>query len=109
MHAENTIRRPIVLTEKSSRLREDENKVIFEVHPKANKIQIRDAVEKLFGVSVLAVNTSHVRGKERRMGRGKGKLQNWKKAVVTLKAGDDIQFFDEDLGGEDKEADEAEE
>jgi large subunit ribosomal protein L23 len=109
MHAENIIRRPIVLTEKSSRLREDENKVIFEVNPKANKIQIRDAVEKLFGVSVLAVNTSHMRGKERRMGRGHGKLQNWKKAVVTLKPGDDIQFFDEDAGADDESAEEAEE
>ena len=63
---------------------------------KANKIQIKDAVEKLFGVDVVTVNTSNVRGKERRMGRGYGKLHNWKKAVVTLKEGDDIQFYDEE-------------
>ncbi len=96
MLAEDIIKRPILLTEKASRLREDHHQVIFEVALKANKIQIKDAVEKLFGVGVVAVNTSNVRGKERRMGRGHGKLQNWKKAVVTLKEGDDIQFYDEE-------------
>ena len=95
MQAEEIIRRPILLTEKASRLREDENKVVFEVNPRANKIQIKSAVEELFGVGVTDVNTSLVRGKFRRMGRGHGKLQNWKKAVVTLKEGDDIQFYDE--------------
>lgn len=100
MHSENVIKRPILLTEKATRLREesdDRPKIIFEVNPKANKAQIRNAVEDLFGVSVTSVNTSNVRGKERRMGRGYGKLRNWKKAVVTLKEGDDIQFFDEDI------------
>lgn len=96
MRAEDIIKRPILLTEKASRLREDHNQVVFEVSLKANKIQIKDAVEKLFGVGVLDVNTSNVRGKERRMGRGYGKLHNWKKAVVTLKEGDDIQFYDEE-------------
>ena len=95
MQAEQIIRRPILLTEKASRLREDENKVVFEVSPRANKIQIKSAVEELFNVGVVSVNTSIVRGKFRRMGRGYGKLQNWKKAVVTLKEGDDIQFYDE--------------
>ena len=96
MRAEDIIKRPILLTEKASRLREDHNQVVFEVSQKANKIQIKDAVEKLFSVGVLDVNTSNVRGKERRMGRGYGKLHNWKKAVVTLKEGDDIQFYDEE-------------
>ena len=96
MHAEEIIRRPILLTEKATRLREDAGQVIFAVDPRANKIQIKDAVEKLFGVTVTAVNTSNMRGKFRRMGRGHGKLQNWKKAVVTLKPGDDIQFFEEE-------------
>jgi large subunit ribosomal protein L23 len=90
------IRKPIFLTEKASRLREDENKVVFEVSPKANKIQIREAIQAAFGVSVLGVNTSIVRGHMKRMGRGYGKLRNWKKAVITLKAGDTIQFFDEE-------------
>ena len=90
---ETLIRRPIILTEKSNRLRE-KNQVIFEVATDANKIQIRDAIQKLFKVTVVDVNTMNYRGKERRMGRGYGKLQNWKKAVITLKEGDQIQFFD---------------
>ena len=67
----------------------------FEVHPQANKIEIKEAVQKLFSVTVVDVNTMQSRGKDRRMGRGYAKLQNWKKAVVTLKAGDSIQLFDE--------------
>jgi large subunit ribosomal protein L23 len=90
---ETLIRRPIILTEKSNRLREG-NQVIFEVAQNANKIQIKDAIQKLFKVTVVDVNTMNYRGKERRMGRGYGKLQNWKKAVITLKEGDQIQFFD---------------
>ena len=96
MHAEQIIKRPVLLTEKVERLREDENKVVFEVDQRANKIQIRSAVEELFGVKVTDVNTSIVRGKERRMGRGHGKLQNWKKAVVTLADGENIQFYEEE-------------
>jgi large subunit ribosomal protein L23 len=95
MQPEEIIRRPIALTEKAARLRED-NKVIFEVRPGANKIQIKSAIETLFKVGVVDVNTSVMRGKDRRMGRGYGKLKNWKKAVVTLKPGDEIQFFDEE-------------
>jgi large subunit ribosomal protein L23 len=90
---ENIVNRPIILTEKSNRLRE-KNKVIFEVAPTANKIQIKDAIQRLFKVTVLDVNTMRYRGKDRRMGRGYAKLQNWKKAVITLKAGDAIQFFE---------------
>ena len=92
---EEIIRRPIMLTEKSSRLREQGNKVIFEVRPGANKIQIKNAIQELFKVGVVDVNTLVMRGKDKRMGRGYAKLRNWKKAIVTLKAGDQIQFFDE--------------
>ncbi len=92
MTPESIIRRPIVLTEKSNTLRE-KNVVVFEVLRTANKIQIRDAVQKLFKVSVTGVNTMIMRGKARRMGRGHAKTQNWKKAIVTLKEGDKIQFF----------------
>jgi large subunit ribosomal protein L23 len=94
VNPEQIIRRPIVLTEKANRLRE-QNQVVFEVARDANKIQIRDAVEKLFKVKVTDVNTLVMRGKERRMGRGYAKMQNWKKAMVTLKAGDSIDFFAE--------------
>ena len=95
MTPEQVIRRPIILTEKSTRLRENENKVIFEVLRTANKIQIKGAIEALFKVGVIDVNTLNMRGKDKRMGRGYAKLRNWKKAIVTLKEGDAIQFFDE--------------
>jgi large subunit ribosomal protein L23 len=95
METDNIIRKPIILTEKSSRLREGLNQVIFEVSPRANKIQIKDAIQKAFNVSVLDVNTLNMRGHDKRMGRGYAKLRNWKKAIITLKEGDSIQFFDE--------------
>ncbi len=98
MTPEQIIRRPIVLTEKSNRLRE-QNTVVFEVARDANKIQIREAVEKLFNVKVADVNTLVMRGKDRRMGRGYAKLQNWKKAMVTLKEGSSIDFFAETTEG----------
>ncbi len=103
---QQVIRRP-VLTEKGTRLRETggaaeapaegepvEQKVLFEVHKDANKIEIRDAVQKLFGVKVLSVRTQLVRGKEKRVGRFAGRRPQWKKAIVTLKAGDTIEFFE---------------
>ncbi len=95
MQPEDIIRRPIILTEKSTRLREKQHQVIFEVRREANKIQIKSAIEALFKVGVVDVNTLVMRGKEKRMGRGYAKLRNWKKAIVTLKEGDAIQFFDE--------------
>jgi large subunit ribosomal protein L23 len=95
MRHEDIIRRPIMLTEKSNRLREGDNQVIFEVHKDANKIQIRDAIQTLFKVGVISVNTLNMRGHDKRMGRGYARLRNWKKAIVTLKEGDAIQFFDE--------------
>lgn len=94
MKLEDVIRRPIALTEKAARLKED-NKVVFEVALGANKAQIRDCVEKMFDVKVIEVATLVQRGKVKRMGRGYTKKPNWKKAVVTLREGDDIQFFDE--------------
>ncbi|MBI4705171.1 MAG: 50S ribosomal protein L23 [Deltaproteobacteria bacterium] len=96
MRAEEVIRRPILLTEKATRLREENNQVIFEVRRAANKIQIKGAVEALFGVGVVAVRTQLVRGKDRKMGRGRARLPTWKKALVTLKAGDAIRFFEEE-------------
>jgi large subunit ribosomal protein L23 len=94
MTPESIIRRPIVLTEKSNELRE-KNVVVFEVLRTANKVQIREAVQKLFNVKVTQVNTLVMRGKDRRMGRGYAKMQNWKKAMVTLKEGDSIDFVAE--------------
>jgi large subunit ribosomal protein L23 len=94
MKAADVIKRPIALTEKAARLREG-NQVVFEVALDANKIQIKSAVESLFAVKVANVNTLVQRGKPRRLGRTMGKRPNWKKAVVTLAEGSDIQFFDE--------------
>jgi large subunit ribosomal protein L23 len=93
MTPEQIIDRPIALTEKATQLRE-QNKVVFRVNRRANKIQIRDAIQKLFNVTVVDINTLVMRGKDRRMGRTHGKLHNWKKAIVTLKQGDSIQFFE---------------
>ena len=97
MNPEHIIKRPIVLTEKAARSKEN-NKVVFEVALDANKIEIRQAIEALFSVKVVDVSTLVQRGKVKKVGRRTFKKPNWKKAVVTLKAGDDIQFFSEAEG-----------
>ncbi|MBX3228931.1 MAG: 50S ribosomal protein L23 [Labilithrix sp.] len=94
MTPESVIRKPIFLTEKSNTLRA-KNQVVFEVLRDANKVQIKEAVQQLFSVKVKSVNTMLYRGKDRRMGRGYAKMQNWKKAVVTLAEGENIDFFAE--------------
>jgi len=83
------IRRPVV-TEKTLNLKDQLNQVVFEVSRDANKLQIRQAVESLLGAKVEDVNTLIVRGKTKRVGRSMGRRSNWKKAVVTLKAGETI-------------------
>ena len=94
MKPTDVIKRPVALTEKATRLKEA-NKVVFEVALGANKLEIKSAVETLFNVKVADVNTLVQRGKIKRMGRGLAKRPNYKKAVVTLREGNDIQFFDE--------------
>jgi large subunit ribosomal protein L23 len=94
MRVEEIIKRPLILTEKGSRLREAENKYLFEVSLQANKLQIKDAVERLFNVSVVGVNTSIVRGRPKRMGRQFLKTRNWKKAIVSVKDGESIDLFE---------------
>ncbi|NLL43958.1 MAG: 50S ribosomal protein L23 [Firmicutes bacterium] len=91
MEARDILIRPIV-TEKSTDLMA-ENKYTFEVDLRANKTQIKAAVEEIFNVEVEKVNTSRVRGKLRRMGRHEGYTSDWKKAVVTLKPGHSIEVF----------------
>ena len=68
--------------------------LLFEVAKDANKVEIRHAVEKLWNVNVLSVRTAIVRGKEKRVGRFVGKSSNWKKAVVTIAPGQNIEFFE---------------
>ena len=85
--------RPLV-TEKISVLQESENKVAFVVDRNANKIEIRKAVEDKFNVKVKKVATVNMNGKLKRMGRFVGKRSNWKKAIVTLHEGFQIDFFE---------------
>ena len=87
------IKRPLD-TEKLDRMRDRENKFAFEIAMKANKTEVKQAIEQLFKVKVLDVKTAIVRGKFRRLGRTQGQRPNWKKAIVTLKEGDAIQLFE---------------
>ena len=93
MNANQIIRRPLV-TEKSTMMREEGTNVIaFEVDPKANKIQVKDAVEQLFNVKVDDVRLFNVRGKVKRMGRYSGRRRDWRKAYVRLKEGEKAPDF----------------
>jgi large subunit ribosomal protein L23 len=87
------IKRPLI-TEKANKLKEDNNQYSFEVDRRANKIEIRKAVESLFSVQVLKVQTVKNVGKMVRVGRNRGKRPDWKKAVVTLAQGNRIEFFE---------------
>jgi large subunit ribosomal protein L23 len=87
------IRRPLI-TEKGTRLKQQENQYLFEVARDANKIEIKRAVESLFRVTVLRVRTIPVKGKVKRVGRFAGRTPDWKKAVAALKEGDSIEFFE---------------
>ena len=93
MDPTSVIRRPCV-TEKSVMSSEEANKVVFDVNNNANKAQIKEAVQELFGVTVIKINTMRMPGKRVRMGRHMGVRPPWKKAVVTLKEGDQIEFFE---------------
>ncbi|MEW6487715.1 MAG: 50S ribosomal protein L23 [Thermodesulfobacteriota bacterium] len=91
--AYDVLKRPVV-TEKATDLRERENAVVFEVDTAATKAEIKQAVEKVFQVTVTGVRTVIVRGKNARVGRSVGRKSNWKKAYVSLKEGDQIAFFE---------------
>jgi large subunit ribosomal protein L23 len=85
--------RPVV-TEKSSFQSDHLDRYTFEVDVRANKHQIKQAVEQVFNVDVVAVNVIRVQGKQRRWGRIVGRTKDWKKAVVTLRPGQTIQVFE---------------
>ncbi len=93
MTNESVILSPLV-TEKSTTVGEKAGQVVFKVRPEASKNRIRQAVEELFKVTVVKVRTGNFLGKERRRGRSVGRQRNWKKAYVTLKEGDRIEFFE---------------
>lgn len=91
MHLYEVLRRPLI-TEKSSML-QAQGKYAFEVAGKATKPQVKQAVEMAFKVKVTAVNMTTMPGKTRRVGRQQVLTQSWKKAIVSLKPGDKIEFF----------------
>lgn len=85
--------RPVV-TEKTNDQKEEDNQVTFEVDPRANRIEIKRAIERLFNVKVAAVRTMNIKGKVKRRGRILGRRRNWKKAIVTLMPDQSIEFFE---------------
>lgn len=97
MKPEDVLRQPLV-TEKTVRAQEENNQYTFEVHPDANKIEIRRAVEDQFEVDVTQVRTMNVRGKEKRVRQAPGYTADWKKAIVTLSDGDHIEIMEGLLG-----------
>jgi large subunit ribosomal protein L23 len=88
----NVIKRPVI-SEKSTALAEVANRYVFEVEASATKPEIKNAVEQLFKVKVKAVNTLVMHGKNKRSGRFEYKRSNWKKAIITLSAGQKIELF----------------
>jgi large subunit ribosomal protein L23 len=93
MELHSIIKRPLI-TEKSTISRDEGNKYIFEVDRRANKIEIGNAVEKIFKVKVIDVRTMNMAGKKKRMGRIVGQKNDWKKAIVTLAEGNTIEMFE---------------
>ncbi len=91
MVAEDIILAPVVTEKSSSEIQE--GKYTFKVNKKATKIDIKRAVEKLFEVKVLNVNTVMVKGKEKRVGRNVGKTSDWKKAIVTIDTNDSEKSY----------------
>ena len=83
-----------LITEKATLVNETGNQVVFRVRPDANKFSIKNAVETLFKVKVTRVHTVQYLGKERRVGKSRGKRPAWKKAYITLAAGSRIDFFE---------------
>jgi large subunit ribosomal protein L23 len=92
MNAADVVQGPVI-TEKGTLVNELGNQVVFRVHPRANKVEIRHAVESLFKVKVEKVRTTRQLGKMRRVGKHLGRRPDWKKAYVTLAEGSRIDFF----------------
>ncbi len=87
------IQRPIV-TEKGTMLRQESNQIVFAVRKDANKIEIKKAVEELFNVHVEDVKTMNINGKSKRWGMHNYRRSDWKKAIVKLKAGESVEFYE---------------
>jgi len=93
MNIYDVIKKPLI-TEKTTTEKDARNIVAFVVHRDANKIEIKESVEKLFKVKVTGVKTATVAGKVKRVGQQVGKRANWKKAYVTLKEGENVDLFE---------------
>lgn len=93
MNPYEIVKRPLI-TEKGSIQKEVNNQLSFEVDRRANRVEIRHAVEKIFNVRVVKVRTMQMKGKVKRVGRTLGKRRDWKKAIVTLAGGENIEFFE---------------
>ena len=93
MNPYDIVKRPLI-TEKTSIQKEDYNQMSFEVDRKANRVEIKRAIENIFKVNVDTVRTMQVKGKTKQRGRIVGKRRNWKKAVVKLMPGERIDFFE---------------
>ena len=91
--AREIIVRPMI-TEKGTLLKSVGNQYLFHVDRRANKIEIKNAIQEIFNVQVVSVRTIRMPGKKKRMGRFEGKRPDWKKAVVTLKEGESIELFE---------------
>lgn len=89
----NIIKKPC-LTEKGMGLQEANNQIVIKVDPRANKLEIKEAVEQMFNVKVNKVRTTHMHGKRKRVGRNFGYTSDWKKAIVTLAEGHKIDFLE---------------
>ena len=87
------IKRPLI-TEKATKQKEQVNQLTFEVDRHANKILVRNAIENIFKVKVLSVTVINVKGKKRMVGRNVGRKPDWKKAIVRLAPGENIEFFE---------------
>ena len=94
-HITDVLKKP-VLTEKTMTLQANENKYTFDVDVNANKVEIKQAVEAMFGVKVESVNVMNVKPKTKRMGRYEGKTNRRRKAIVNLAEGNEINYFGEE-------------
>ncbi len=94
MKTANEIISQAILSEKSTIIKEKENRYVFKVNPLANKLEIKKAIENAFGVKIIDIKTINVKGKTKRLGRFVGKRSSWKKAIVRLKEGNTIEIFE---------------
>lgn len=93
MISHDIVKRPLI-TEKTSIQKEVNNQITFEVDRRANRVEIKKAIENIFNVNVVGVRTMQIKGKTKQRGRIVGKRRNWKKAIVTLMPGERIDFFE---------------